>query len=242
MRRAACAWLCCCRACGLCECRVQAWPVGWAVRELKTKLKSNVKDGLDKNTLVNVDLRKYAWFAVAWVQGSALGHVSARFMPIYCSERKKISQDTLLVSVASETLAEKKAERRLEPTAWVIAWEGYAIAAVILSQVFAFRARMCVPGRAVGRSCSCVFHSQLPYISAQQHKHHVQDIMLSAPSKPMMGAPKGVFMRPLLGVLYDEGCRCVECRAASLCHACACCSGVGNIGLTNPKSLGPLSQ
>jgi hypothetical protein len=66
------------------------------------------------------------------------------------------------------------------------------------------------------------FLSQLAFISAQQHKHHVQDIMLSAPSEPMMGAPKGVFMRPLLGVLYDEECRCVECLVASLCHAHAC--------------------
>ena len=80
-------------------------------------------------------------------------------MPIYCSERKKISQDALPLGMASETLAEKKAERRLEPTAWVIAWEGYAIAAAILSQVFVFRACLCVPGRAGCRFVPACLHS-----------------------------------------------------------------------------------
>ena len=85
-----------------------------------------------------------------------------------------------------------------------------------------FRACMCVPGRAGCRFVPACFLSQLSFISAQQHKHHVQEIMLSAPSEPMMGAPKGIFMRPLLGVLYDEECRCVECLVSSLCHAHAC--------------------
>ena len=78
------------------------------------------------------------------------------------------------------------------------------------------------PGGLAAALFLLVFISQLSFISAQQHKHHVQEIMLSAPSEPMMGAPKGVFMRPLLGVLYDEECRCVECLVASLCHAHAC--------------------
>ena len=72
-------------------------------------------------------------------------------------------------------------------------------------------------------SVRCAF-AQLSFKSAQAHKHHVQDIMLSAPTEQMVG--NGPFRKPLLGVLYDEVCRSVPGCALGFCWICTCpCCG-----------------
>jgi len=98
------------------------------------------------------------------------------------------------------------------------------------------------PGGLAAALFLLVFFSQLSFISAQQHKHHVQEIMLSAPSEPMMGAPKGVFMRPLLGVLYDDDAGVWSVWLPLCVMRTHADSDAGSTGPINPKSLGQPSQ
>ena len=57
----------------------------------------------------------------------------ARFLPQYCSSRKKVEEAKLL-SLEPEDKP-KGVELRLEPLHWTAAWDCYSLAAAVLSQV-----------------------------------------------------------------------------------------------------------
>jgi hypothetical protein len=90
---------------------------------------------------VNVELRKCGIFRFARVGLFAL-HVSGRFLPFYCSERKVVSMEPRLISLVPE-VETKESKLRLEPAPWLMAWDCYALAAVALSQVCGFALHGC---------------------------------------------------------------------------------------------------
>ena len=56
-----------------------------------------------------------------------------RFLPTFCPEFKDVPLD--LTSEQQEAGKSKGANRRLEPVMWMLAWDGYALAAAVLNQV-----------------------------------------------------------------------------------------------------------
>jgi hypothetical protein len=86
---------------------------------------------------------------------------------------------------------------RLEPSKWVLAWDGYASAVAALKQACV---PLCQPSL-IGRACSCAF-VQLTFGSATVHRRIGMEITVN-------GSAEG--RRPLLGMLYDEVAR-KECE------------------------------
>jgi hypothetical protein len=69
-------------------------------------------------------------------------HVSGRFLPFYCCERKVVSMEPKLTSLVPQ-VEPKESKLRLEPAPWLMAWDCYALAAVALSQVCGFALHGC---------------------------------------------------------------------------------------------------
>ena len=90
---------------------VEAWPPQNAVRELATRLKSRSKHG-EKNVFLAVDLHKF------------LPNFCPDFAPVTCQSAEP-----------AESRASKAFQRKLELPAWLMAWEGYSLAASVLGQV-----------------------------------------------------------------------------------------------------------
>ena len=85
------------------------------MRELATKIKAKVKASGQKNPWVSPDLRK--------------------FLPTYCPEFEKVNLEGGFLAVYADSPDKSKSERRLEVATWCLAWDNYALAAVVLKQV-----------------------------------------------------------------------------------------------------------
>ena len=83
------------------------------MRELATKIKAKAKTCGQKNPWVSPELRK--------------------FLPAYCPDFTSVALEGSFLAVTPE--GGSKSERRLEPAAWSLAWDTYALAAAALKQV-----------------------------------------------------------------------------------------------------------
>ena len=100
-----------------------------------------------------------------------------------------------------------KSKMKLDMANWHLAWDRYALAAVVTNQVLCFH----VPYRSMLLSRLCV--AQMTFCESVKHKAVVAEVAAGAWSTSR---------KPILGVFYDEVARLVIMER--LVHAVCCCS------------------
>ena len=114
-----------------------------------------------------------------------------RFLPIFCPDFAPVACPSELgpAAEAAESKSGKGFQRKLEFPAWLMAWDGYSLAASVLGQVRVVLAHAsCLAGIRLR-----VF--QMSFSTAVKHKLVVSEIAADA---------AGQGRTALLGVLYDE--------------------------------------
>ena len=112
-----------------------AYPPPNAVREVATKLRKLKRSGLD-NPFVAVDLRKYAARQIFCLAGCRAALLCiCRFLPPYCTEHIIVKLPDGDDTTTRKKPDAKKGDAELSLASWLLAWDGYGLAAAMLEQL-----------------------------------------------------------------------------------------------------------
>lgn len=164
----------------------ESWPDATPLRELSTKIKNLTGEGF-AYPFVFAELKKYVCDCLLYIPcppGLSLG----RFLPSTCPEHWPVLLDQ---DGAVRETGVKKDQRRLEFSAWLLAWDRYALG------VLQHGCDICCVVAAYARAGAAILN-QLQFKTAMKHKQLVAEVACTAKDKDKS---------PILGVLFDEVCR-----------------------------------